>query len=143
MVSLQFTFSLKAPLSSFVKAQDVKFFIIDTPVFAYEPVLKRLKEIMVLPLDRELLQLSAGDVNTSFNSTSALDKFALKTGSSFTEKQICLGGRSYHLDEAQVDALRSILERSLSVIQGPPGESWNKVLQWLMFLATCEYHNTN
>lgn len=61
VVTLQFTDdkSLKRALLALKTAKDVvKFTLVDTPVFAYEPVLERLKGMKELPLQEKLLNPS-------------------------------------------------------------------------------------
>ncbi len=57
VISLQFCSSngMVMALSHLHGAHDLTFIIIDTPVFAYEPVLARLREIMELPLEEHIL----------------------------------------------------------------------------------------
>lgn len=150
VVSLQFSSSdaVRVALSNFQESPDMKFLIIDTPVYAYEPVLERLKEIMELPLEKQLLQID-GDksATTSTPSTSPvssavlelsnpqqsspslppsapsaqLDRFIQRSDVESADTHLRIEDKSYYLDEAQIEALTCALEQPLAVIQGPPG----------------------
>ncbi|ATY63735.1 AAA family [Cordyceps militaris] len=63
LLSLSFCSSetMEKALSNAIQSQNLEFTLIDTPVFAYEPVLRRLREITELPLDKHLLQMEDDD----------------------------------------------------------------------------------
>lgn len=126
IISLQFCSpdGMGMALSYLHTVNDLKFLIIDTPVFAYEPVLGRLKKIMELPLEEQLLQLSGSDASQKFAPAKHLREPIEKIQKSkHQNKQLRIGDRKFDLDEAQADALTCALERQVAVIQGPPGKS--------------------
>ncbi|KAF1730682.1 NFX1-type zinc finger-containing protein 1 [Beauveria bassiana] len=126
IISLQFCSSdgMAVALSHFHAIHDLVFIIIDTPVFAYEPVLERLKEMMELPLEEHLLQMSGDAGGQDFAPADHLKAANQNIRQISSQgKQLRIGGKAFDLDEAQADALTSALERPLAIIQGPPGES--------------------
>ncbi|KAK2594092.1 hypothetical protein QQS21_008195 [Conoideocrella luteorostrata] len=128
ILGLQFTDGnvLARALTAFQKSSWLKFVVVDTPVFAYEPVLQQIKGIVELPLDKQLLGLQEQS-----DMDDAKDKLVpAKNIQNFVETyrqrpsgsaKIRIGNGIYTLDEAQLDALIYAVESSLSVIQGPPG----------------------
>ncbi|KAG5917001.1 hypothetical protein E4U61_003126 [Claviceps capensis] len=105
--------------------REVSFVLVDTPVFAYEPVLEQLKRIIELPLDTHLLNL-APEKDTTPNeefipSQDIRDVLDACTESTEGSPSIQVGDSTYKLDEAQRDALVNALGSAVSLIQGPPG----------------------
>ncbi|KND87588.1 NFX1-type zinc finger-containing protein 1 [Tolypocladium ophioglossoides CBS 100239] len=132
VISLQFTdhHGLKAALlalqANFKTAAQVKFIHVDTPVFAYEPVLKRLQGITEFPL-REAL-LSPASAASAHESPSPPLQDLIKQLQLASQKMVSDGmveikraGVNPRFDKAQVDALVSGLTQQVSLIQGPPG----------------------
>ncbi|KAG5917771.1 hypothetical protein E4U42_007121 [Claviceps africana] len=128
VVELRFTTTddLSRALAVFEKNREVDFVLVDTPVFAYEPVLERLKCIIELPFEAQLLGPC-----TEKDSTSADEDFVPSPGiqdvieacRESAEGSLCLrvGDCTYKVDDAQCDALVNILQHSVSVTLGPPG----------------------
>ncbi|KAG6147076.1 hypothetical protein E4U28_007793 [Claviceps purpurea] len=105
--------------------REVSFVLVDTPVFAYEPVLEQLKRIIELPLDSHLLNLAPEKdktPNEEFIPSQDIQD-VLDACKESTEKSppLQVGGSTYKLDEAQRDALVNALGSAVSLIQGPPG----------------------
>ncbi|TQV95522.1 AAA family ATPase [Cordyceps javanica] len=124
VLSLSFCSSetMMKTLQSAVQSQDLEFIVIDTPVFAYEPVLRRLQEITELALDKHLLQMENGDAEQRFEISPKLQvKIRKIRKHNLDGTPLEIGGRSYHIDAAQAGALVTALENPLAVIQGPPG----------------------
>ncbi|KAM0323930.1 hypothetical protein ACHAQA_008511 [Verticillium albo-atrum] len=125
-VGLQFAGenTLLKALEALQTPEAVRFAFVDTPVFAYQPVLERLKVIKVFPLQRHLMLLSDDDQLEEAKPTISpqLSQFIshLKT-SSDEPKKIRVGDRTVHLDASQTMSLSSALESTVSIIQGPPG----------------------
>ncbi|KAG6092498.1 hypothetical protein E4U30_005346 [Claviceps sp. LM220 group G6] len=135
VVELQFTTTegLSRALEAFEEGtREVSFVLVDTPVFAYEPVLEQLKRIIELPLDTHLLNLGQeidftqergrASVNEEFFPSqdigALIDACRESTGES---SPLHIGHSTYQLDAAQRDALVNALGSAVSVIQGPPG----------------------
>lgn len=100
---------------------DVHFVLVDTPMFAYEPILKCLQETVDLPLTKELfLQQEGQSVNeskiVSLNVVNAIKEHG--NG----DMQSVLGiSKPVRLDTSQLESLLAGLTQRVSLIQGPPG----------------------
>ncbi|KAG5982283.1 hypothetical protein E4U55_002088 [Claviceps digitariae] len=128
VVELQFTTTdeFSRALAAFEKYRGLNFVVVDTPIFAYQPVLERLKCIVELPLEAQLL-----GPFTEKDSTSAKEEFVPSQGvlavveacrnSAEKSTSLQVGDCTYEVDYAQRAALVNALTRSLSVTQGPPG----------------------
>lgn len=126
VVGLQFTSSevLVKVLDAFRTPQCLCFVLVDTPVFAYEPVLERLKDITELPLEKQILRLSGQQDEDNFIPAEHLSNFLEKYGQRQSGgSKIRIGSQMYTLDAAQLDALVYAIRTPLSTIQGPPGKS--------------------
>lgn len=110
--------ALQKVLSALLQPRPLDFAIVDTAIFAYEPVLKRLKSIKELPLDDCLLNSS--DVNEiKFEPTSSIQRLVKELDS-------CLGqGGSaiceHPVDDHQIRSIINALTQPVSAILGPPG----------------------
>jgi hypothetical protein len=100
---------------------DLQFVQVDTPVFAYEPILQGLQKMTGIPLQQQLLDLEPG-------SSQALSEIAplrlvdeIRNKWMRDLKSVLDTKKSIKLDAAQVDSLIAGLTRKLSQIQGPPG----------------------
>lgn len=104
---------------------DLKFYVVDTAMFAYEPILQRLKDMGELPLESRIVnpkQSSAEYVPPPMlqaliqASTNAFDKgFGIHLPSSLcSTKKVQLRG-------AQLESFINGLGEELALIQGPPG----------------------
>ncbi|KAK3345693.1 P-loop containing nucleoside triphosphate hydrolase protein [Neurospora tetraspora] len=106
-------------------AQDfVRFTLVNTPVFAYEPVLAGLQAITELPLQDLLINPSGASL--AFAGVPKLQTFvsALKSARS----GMILGNveavrieESITVDLAQLDSILHALTKPITLIQGPPG----------------------
>lgn len=125
VIILQFTDgkAFERALLALKNSSNVKFTLVDTPVFAFEPVLNRLKDLTELPLQANLLDPAGLENN--------IDPFI--DLDSFTELQIADTGvatvaiqsesskKVFRLDQTQVHCLTNALTSKSSIIQGPPG----------------------
>ncbi|KAK3949502.1 stage V sporulation protein K [Pseudoneurospora amorphoporcata] len=104
-------------------AQDVvRFTLVNTPVFAYEPVLAGLQAITELPLQDLLINPSGASL--AFAGVPQLRTFvsALESARSrmITEnKAVRIGNIT--VDLAQLDSILHALTKPITLIQGPPG----------------------
>ncbi|KAH7309562.1 ATPase protein [Stachybotrys elegans] len=126
LVGLQFT-SSNAMIQALVavsKQSQAWFLPVDTPVFAYEPVLERLKATLQLPLEAQLLRLEdEGAISGNFEPNALLKRLS-RNLMEITDDPPCkfrVDGKDFPLDKAQAEALAHALTHALSVIQGPPG----------------------
>ncbi|KAH6622552.1 P-loop containing nucleoside triphosphate hydrolase protein [Chaetomium tenue] len=132
VVSLQFTDdeALRRALLalSLPKRQLVQFILVDTPVFAYEPVLLGLQRITDLPL-LDLLVNPAAIPDSGFQTPKGLGPLisrleaAAKTldPDGVVRLMKRSTGRLVEVDDSQLNALLLALTSPVSLIQGPPG----------------------
>lgn len=102
-------------------AKSLRLVQIDTPFFAFEPVLKALQKMGFLPLSDEILfwekgRMIKGPLVSIPEITSEL------TRDPSNDIQMLFGTQaSVKLDTSQVQSLLAALNQKLSLIQGPPG----------------------
>ena len=133
IVSLQFTDddALRRALLalSIPKWELVQFILVDTPVFAYEPVLLGLQRITDLPL-LDLLVNPAAIPDSGFETPKRL--FPLVSKLETAAKTLSpdgviplvsksTGRAQVEVDDSQLNALLLALTSPVSLIQGPPG----------------------
>lgn len=144
VVILQFTDdkALKNALMALRTTQDVIFTLVDTPVFAYEPVLARLKDMEELPLQDQLLDPS--QATDDFIPHAAVQRITEKLASSSAEISIKNGNihKKFQLDYSQRCSLINALSMRCSVIEGPPG-SFSRFLDALSFSTRREHPLTS
>lgn len=121
------TTALKKTLMTLKLHGDMQFLMVDTPVFAYEPVLKCLQEKTDLPLSKELLEDCAGG---SVSESGLIPDHIIEElrASESTGIQDILGTKiSVTLDMSQAESFLSGLSQRVSLIQGPPGKIFVQV----------------
>ena len=109
--------SLRAVLAALTSGARIRFSAVGTPVFAYESILERLKEMVDLPLEKPLLRSEPTNLEHCPAMKSIIDNL---------ERKLHMGKFDIDtnpLDRNQLLALIYALKISLSVIQGPPGMS--------------------
>ncbi|KAL7957161.1 P-loop containing nucleoside triphosphate hydrolase protein [Trichoderma compactum] len=103
----------------------LKFYVVDTAAFSYEPILQRLKEVTEIPIENAILD-PAGPPST-YDPPPKLQAFIRElkncrqkgSGEDLGPK---LGfKRTIHIRDAQLDSLIKGLENPVGQIQGPPG----------------------
>ncbi len=114
--------SVRRTLASSINVQAFDFVVVNTPVFAYEPILQQLQEKTDFPLSDHLLSdspsLHCMTLNTKL--AEAVGRIRATDGQNL---QNLLGtSKAISLDDSQLKSLLVGLEHSLSLIQGPPGE---------------------
>lgn len=103
-------------------SQDMQFVLVDTAVFAYEPVLKCLQSMSELPLEEQILNLTPGS-GEMLSGVQPVDMINSIRDSWNNDLQGIIGANSpIRLDQAQAESLITGLAKRLSMIQGPPGE---------------------
>ena len=100
----------------------LEFVLVDTPIFAYEPVLKCLQEKVDLPLAEELLTHSPTDGAPQSPLVPDFVVEQLKERSDGNVQHILGTAKTVTLDSSQMDSLIAGLVQPLSLIQGPPGK---------------------
>jgi hypothetical protein len=114
--------SFERALVALKSIPDINFMLVDTPVFAYEPVLKGLKSIDTLPLQEQLLQPSTS--TSDFTPVTAVKRQLEKLQACrTTDGSTLLAGTipKTRLDRSQTDSFIRALENPVALIQGPPG----------------------
>jgi len=102
--------------------RDLEFVLVDTPFFAYEPILRSLQEKILIPLSTELL----GKIENGNRKDSLLcpdNLIAQITQCEGQSLRNILGlEKDIILDHSQTESLIAGLRQSVSLIQGPPGK---------------------
>ncbi|KAL4812011.1 P-loop containing nucleoside triphosphate hydrolase protein [Aspergillus spinulosporus] len=112
--------AVRKTLSYFKLYDDIRFLLVDAPVFAYEPILRQLQEKMELPLAEELLGFKPGDIAAPSGTIHSTVIESL--GDQERKLQDILGTEGpLSLDPSQMKSLLSGLTQRVSLIQGPPG----------------------
>lgn len=122
IVQLQFTDerALSKCLMALRPFSNLQFIVVDTPVFAYQPVLEGLRDIKALPLQDQLLDPTVE--NPEVEHCIELHCFVSELKSlAFCEDEAISIDSTTKLDHSQLESLHKALSSSLSVIQGPPG----------------------
>ena len=103
---------------------DVTLIQIDTALFSYEPILKRLQQATSLPLSSELLLWKKGD-NIMFVPDQVAQVAqvvqALRRNPQTDLQPLLSTPKTIQLDNSQAASLISGLAQAVSLIQGPPG----------------------
>lgn len=109
------------------RPHQINFVAIDTPFFAYEPVLQRLQAMSTLPLASNILGLPGNE--PAAPSPFALDWLAHKIDSLEGKDISSIIGvpQAICLDRAQTRSIVAGLTQTLCQIQGPPGTSCSRM----------------
>ncbi|KAL9085436.1 MAG: hypothetical protein Q9165_007586 [Trypethelium subeluteriae] len=107
-------------LSALKDSNKLQFLLVDTPVFAYEPILKCLQDKTELPLADEVLQLdpSKNASASPIHPHSIVEEIEASGGRQLN--RVVGTSRKINLDMSQTESLLAGLRQSLSLIQGPP-----------------------
>lgn len=114
--------TLSYALSKMKTAESVKLVQLDAAIFAFEPFLRRLQEMVELPLAEELLYWEEDKAITvpSFQPTEVITALEKLSGENV---QGLLGlKKKVLLDDSQMLSLCTSLLQRVSLVQGPPGE---------------------
>jgi hypothetical protein len=113
--------ALKKSLLSLKLYDDVDFLVVDTPTFAYEPILKCLQERVDFPLTEELF-LYERDQPVKESSLAPWSVVSeLKEVYRRNIQNILQTSQPVTLDPSQLESLLAGLTQRVSLIQGPPG----------------------
>ncbi|KLO93636.1 related to ECM32-DNA dependent ATPase/DNA helicase B [Fusarium fujikuroi] len=103
----------------------VKFFIVDTATFAYEPILQRLKTIAEFPLEAQLIDAEQpaqdGPRSTSLAALPHQLRAALDSGRKIKMPPGLKLKKDIYLEGAQLRSFIHGISSNLALIQGPPG----------------------
>ncbi|KAK5727064.1 hypothetical protein LTR15_002956 [Elasticomyces elasticus] len=113
--------ALAKALTALKSSDTVDFVLVDTSVFAYEPVLRCLQSKMGLPLAGELL--GTGPISSvPFSPVSPMELVYSIEDNGGEDLDHILGlSKEVSLDESQLLSLLAGLRQCVSLIQGPPG----------------------
>lgn len=100
----------------------ISFVLIDTPHYAYEPVLRCLQSMPSLPLADTILNLKEEDKSTLplFLMEELIHRICSLEGEDISS--LIGSSTPVRLDHAQTESLVAALRNPVSLIQGPPGE---------------------
>ncbi|TVY80877.1 NFX1-type zinc finger-containing protein [Lachnellula suecica] len=115
--------SFKRAVVALKTSQHLRFTLVTTPVFAYQPILESLKKILELPLDQNLL--SPATNNEDFEPLPSLKAAAdIILARVDIEGSVAIrdAGQQIVLDESQVRSVINALTKPVTVIRGPPGK---------------------
>ena len=123
VVMLQITgdAAFKKALLALKSSRDIEFLLVDTPIFAYEPVLKCLQDKVDFPLAEELLAQNLNDSTAQSSLVPDIVAKQLKERSGKNVQHILQTAKAITLDPSQTESLIAGLMKPLSLIQGPPG----------------------
>lgn len=96
---------------------------LNTALFAYEPVLKQLQNIRLLPLADSVMSWRSGTpiMTTSITTGLELVKRSLELDPSCELRELLELPHSTQLDLSQARSLMTALTQDLAIVQGPPG----------------------
>ena len=96
---------------------------VDTPLFAYEPILRRLQEKRDLQLTDELMFMTPvqSPYERSAKLTDVIERIKANSGQDLQDTLNTQ--RSIRLDSSQMESFIAGLTQRVSLIQGPPGPS--------------------
>ena len=114
--------AFKKALLALKLSGNLEFVLVDTPIFAYEPVLRCLQEKVDLPLADELLTHSVTDGALQSPLIPGSVAEQLKDRRNGNVQNILGTAKNITLDSSQMDSLIAGLVQPLSLIQGPPGK---------------------
>lgn len=116
------TEALKKALIALKASNGLRFILVDTPIFAYEPVLKCLQERVDLPLAEQLLGQEGEDRKPQDALVPEDLIRKLSKSSDRNVGNILDTKKKIQLDHSQMESLMQGLNQPLSLIQGPPGK---------------------
>ncbi|KAL8823207.1 MAG: hypothetical protein Q9191_006073 [Dirinaria sp. TL-2023a] len=113
--------ALKPVLFALKSKAHLRFILVDTATFAYEPILKCLQERVDLPLANELL--AYGSIGPEQEDSLIPDYVmrAFEQNCDGSVQNVLETPKAIKLDQSQMQSLIAGLTHSLSLIQGPPG----------------------
>jgi hypothetical protein len=116
--------TLEVVLSVLKSSNTVEYVMVDTPIFAYEPVLRCLQSTAELPLWEELFALSDDEIHAAVRPSSVaplnlVDE--IESNEAADLQSVLSLPKPVSLDKSQLNSLLAGLRQSVSLIQGPPG----------------------
>ncbi|KAI1851825.1 hypothetical protein JX265_013182 [Neoarthrinium moseri] len=134
VVCLRFTDSrcLERVLRALGSHAAVQYAVVDTPVFAHEPVLEGLKALTELPLEEALVRPPSSQQPQRICVADGLQHL-VDGYESAGASGLCIqiGDRKVKVDQSQISSFLSALKQQISLIQGPPGTGKSFVGSWI------------
>ena len=114
--------ALQRVLIAVKSSQTLQFVQVDTPFFAYQPILKQLQRKSKLPLSEELIHLEQSDhwSGNAFRMADVIRDLEINEG---RLQDLLQTPKTITLDKSQALSLKAGFTKNVSLIQGPPGES--------------------
>lgn len=106
---------------SVLQSGTVDFLLASTPIFAYEPILKRLQRKTDIELEHDILIHSETPVESAIQPTAIIDALETSLHVQSDLQQLLQTTKQTNLDPSQVKALVHGLKYQTCQIQGPPG----------------------
>jgi hypothetical protein len=119
--------AVKKLLLAFKEPEPVDYIQVDTPFFAYEPVLRCLQDMKDLPLAQFLLGTSPDEASQIATAIDSAFVDELRAQGSTSIQRLFKTDKPIDLDQSQMDSLIAGLGQSVSLIQGPPGKFMNSL----------------
>ncbi|KAH8689078.1 P-loop containing nucleoside triphosphate hydrolase protein [Talaromyces proteolyticus] len=113
--------ALRRILQCSVGEEELIFIVVNTPVFAYEPILQRLQEKLEFPLSDTLLSSEPSSQDADLNEDVSRIIKQIKDANGLNIRNILGTKVKISLDQSQLEALIAGLGQCASIIQGPPG----------------------
>ena len=113
--------AMKKTLISFKAYRNIRFLLVDAPVFAYEPILRCLQDRTDVPLSRELVEFTQGDTPVPSNIIPDAVIQSIQTAGNDNIQNVIGMQKPINLDLSQLRSFVSGLSQRLSLIQDPPG----------------------
>ncbi|RFN55172.1 hypothetical protein FIE12Z_425 [Fusarium flagelliforme] len=149
IVGIRFTdeSGLQSALTAFgsISKDQLKFLLVDTATFAYEPILKRLKTIADVPLEAQLIDSDQPSLDSpkSVKLDALLTQFraGFEDGLSVKMPSSLKLKKDIYLQDAQLKSFIHGLSTDVALIQGPPGTG-KSFLGALILLAILRLTNS-
>ncbi|PFH58340.1 hypothetical protein XA68_13854 [Ophiocordyceps unilateralis] len=148
-VTIQFTdvSGVRSALQALLgpRIEELLFVVVETPTFAYQPILQRLKEITDIPIEDSLLFPAQGpnqcSIPDGLRDVVDILRDAIANNKGVDLSTVVPIESSVEVHGAQLEALVSGLDRTLGLIQGPPGtgKSFVGALIVLLILELTDY----
>ncbi|KAG0645114.1 NFX1-type zinc finger-containing 1 [Hyphodiscus hymeniophilus] len=113
--------ALKTLLLALKGTMPVDYIQVDTPFFAYEPVLRCLQDMKDIPLAQFLLGTIPDEASQAAVAIDSAVVDELRAKGSSVIQRLLKTDQPIDLDRSQMDSLTAGLGQSVSLIQGPPG----------------------
>ncbi|KAI1379383.1 P-loop containing nucleoside triphosphate hydrolase protein [Hypoxylon crocopeplum] len=104
-----------------LRSGTVDFLPASTPIFAYEPILERLKRTTDIELEHDILVHSETPMESSLQPVTVIDALEASSAVQSDLQQLLQTAKPVNLDPSQVIALIHGLKYQTCQIQGPPG----------------------